>query len=316
MKVNLKSYLLVIVFVFFLISLAEPLMMRSTLFIGEASAHAREFEVDLNIPVNGTQALTFEFNKGDEMEIIFTFQVEQELPVDVWFVDLFNYGRLVDAREFLYFIDGSGQQITQASKIVSVTQSGAEYILVFANYNDEPVDVHLAYDVNVYPPEPEEETPFWQSTVFLAVVALLVGILIGLAVSRISRRSEKAAGKKPSKKDKKRKGKKAKSKDKKKKSKKAKKPKSKETEPEISEEEAAEEESEAAEDEEAEEVEEEVVEDEEAEEVEEEPSAETEEVEEEPEIDEEATSPSFCGHCGKAVETAFCPFCGKEVKKA
>lgn len=303
MKENLKSYLLTIVFIFLLSLLADLFLMRSTPLIGEASARTREFEDNITIPANDLRALDLVFSEGDELELIFSIQVKQDLPIDIWFVDYANYVRFVDGNEFFYYIDGSGQELKVATKIVSVTQHGT-YELVFANKNNETVEVYLTYDLIVYPIESEppseqleEETPLWQSAIFLAPVMLVVGILIGLIVSDISRSKKadgEAASKKSLKKAKKRKKTKSKKKHKKEgqdSSKKGRKRKSKKKKPEEIE----------------------WVEEEEIDEFEEDEEADVED-EEEPEVTERAFSPSFCGHCGKPVDTPFCMFCGKAVR--
>lgn len=249
----------------------------SFLLVPIASAPTREFEEDITIPSDEFYTLELGFSEGDELELIFTLEVEQSLPIDVWFVNYANYVRLVDGNEFLYFIDGSGQDITKASKVVSVTQLGT-YILVLANYNNVTVDVSFTYDINVYPEEePEEETvPLWKEPYIMLPLGLIIGILVGVLASRLYRRSGKraprTAAKAPKKKTKTHEDTKAKpiatsQKPKKKvKLRKAKKI---------------------------------VVED-----TEETPKEEVE----------KAPSPNFCGNCGKPVETPFCPFCGEKVK--
>jgi hypothetical protein len=286
-----KSCVFMVIVLFLLILLADSLLMKTNPLIPIASAPTREFEEDITIPSNEFYILELGFSEGDELELIFTLEVEQSLPIDVWFVNYANYVRLVDGNEFLYFIDGSGQEITQAQKVVSVTQHGP-YNLVLANYNNVTVDVHLTYDINVYP---EEETvPLWKEPYVMLPLGLIIGIVVGVLAFRISHRSGKGApkttAKAPKKKAKTRKVKKAKP------IAAMEKPKKKVNVPKAKKK---------------------VVED-----TEEAPKEKGEELgaeEKEPKVAkatpaEKISSPNFCGHCGKPVETPFCPFCGKEVK--
>jgi hypothetical protein len=145
-----KSCILSIVMMFLLILSADSLFLDSSTLFQNASALTREFEENITVESNGSRVLDLSFSAGEELELIFYLEVEQGLPIDVWFVNYANYVRLVDGREFLFFIDGSQQEVTKATKIVTVTQHDA-YALVFANYNDDTVDVYLTYDINVYP---------------------------------------------------------------------------------------------------------------------------------------------------------------------
>jgi hypothetical protein len=278
-----------VIVLFLLILLADSLLMKTNPIIPNASAPPREFEKDITIPSNEFYILELGFSEGDELELIFTLEVEQSLSIDVWFVNYANYVRLVDGNEFLYFIDGSGQEITQAQKVVSVTQHGP-YVLVLANYNNVTVDVHLTYDINVYP---EEETvPLWKEPYVMLPLGLIIGIVVGVLAFRISHRSgkgtPKTAAKAPSKKADIKKSQKAKPKAAEKTIAKKKAEKVKKKEPVLAKKTAAEE----------------------IEEVE------SGEVEEKTKAAEKAPSTRFCGHCGKPVETRFCPFCGKEAGKA
>jgi hypothetical protein len=150
MRGKYKSYILTVVMLFFLTLSAESLFMGSDTIFQNASALTREFEENITVESEGFRVLDLSFSAGEELELIFYLEVEQGLPIDVWFVNYANYVRLVDGREFLFFIDGSQKNVTKATKIVTVTQHDA-YALVFANYNDDTVDVYLNYDITVYP---------------------------------------------------------------------------------------------------------------------------------------------------------------------
>jgi hypothetical protein len=294
---DLKSCMLVIVTIFLVTLVADSLLMGSTPFYQEASALPREFEQNITILDNDMQALELVFGQGEELEFIFSLAVKQDLPIDVWFVNYANYIRLVDGNEFLFFIDGSQQEIKTAQKVVTITQYDS-YALVFANYNNQSVEVYLTYDINIYPEEETtsddkgEEIPLWKEPYVMLPLGLIIGVLVGLFAYRMiggsKRGAPKAAAKASSKKAKAKKPKKkatptAATAPAKKKSEKIKKKEpvlaKKTTTEKIEEVESGEE-------------------------------------EEKPKVVEKVPSTRFCGHCGKPVETKFCPFCGKEAEKA
>jgi hypothetical protein len=282
MRGKYKSYLLPVVIVFFLALSAESLFIGSDTITQNASALKREFEENITVESNGFKVLDLSFSAGEELELIFFFEVEQGLPIDVWFVNYANYVRLVDGNEFLFFIDGSQQEVTKATKIVSVTQHDA-YALVFANYNNDTVDVYLSYDITVYPEEEDkgDEIPLWKEYYVMLPLGLVIGLLVGFLVFRVIGGSKKSKPKKGKKKPSKSK-KKVPSKPKKKVKTRAKKVSAVETED---------------------------VEPEEEVESEEEVTKETSEAKSE-------ESTQFCGNCGSPVTTKFCPNCGEEAGKA
>lgn len=274
MRGDSKSNMLVIVILLLLILVANPLLRSSTPFYETASAHTRELERDITIPADDFQTLELLFRKGDELEFIFSLDVKQDLPIDIWFVNYANYVRMVDGHEFLFYIDGSGQDIKQAQKVVTVTQHDS-YWLVLANYNNQSVNVYLTYDINIYP---KEETPLWKEPFVILVLGLLIGILVGFFVSRMIKRSKsgapKAVAKTPLKKTNAMNLKKAKTEA----PKITKTPKPEKEEPKAI-------------------------------------RKETSKKTAEPTIVDKAPIPSFCGNCGKPVQTRFCPYCGMEVQK-
>jgi hypothetical protein len=288
-KVN--NYIIVIMVIFLLGLIADSLVTETNIFYQDAVAPGREFNENVTIPANDFGVLELQFQKGTELELIFSLEVKQEGKViDVWFVNYANYVRLVDGNEFLFFIDGSAQEITKATKIVTVMQYDA-YALVLANYNNVSVDVYLTYDINVYPQEEDtstngsdkgEEIPLWKEYYVMLPLGLVIGIIVGLLGSRIMGRSgnkePKAGSKTPSKKAKKKKPQKkvtpAAAPEKKKK---VKKPEKKERVVEKKEE---------------------------VEEPKEEKSV----------VTEKAPSTKFCGSCGSPVTSKFCQSCGAEAK--
>jgi hypothetical protein len=292
MRKKIMNFVLVIMLVLLLSLVADSFITESNQFYHGAVAPAREFQENVTVPANDFSVLELQFQQGQELELIFSLQVkQQDMIIDVWFVNYANYVRLVDGNEFLFFIDGSAQEITKATKIVSVTQNDA-YALVLANYNNVSVDVFLTYDINVYPQADDtagsdkgEEIPVWQEYYVMLPLGLVIGIIVGLLGSRFIRKSAKkspkAAVKGSSKQVKKRKAKNkptpavapAKKKT-------VKKPEKKE------------------------------------------PVVEKKEEVEEPEVTEKvssveptekAPSTKFCGSCGSPVTTKFCQSCGAEA---
>ncbi len=299
MRRNVRNIILVAVIIFLLIMIVDSLFLESNPIFQSACAPSREFHQNITVAANDFQVLELQFQQGDELELIFSVEVKQQgMVIDVWFVNYANYVRLVDGNEFLFFIDGSAQEISKATKIVSVTQHDA-YALVFANYNNVSVEVYLTYDINVYPQGEDttsdgtdkgEDIPLWKEYYVMLPLGLVIGLIVGLLISRLGGKSKKkapkVAAKTPSKNVKKRKPKKkltpaagsAKKKT-------VEKPEKKEP----------------------------VV--EKKEEVEE-PKEETEVKEKAvtEDVSEKASSTKFCGSCGNAVTTKFCQNCGAEAK--
>lgn len=300
---QLKTIMILISLFLLLTLVADSLFVEQNLLIQNACAPNREHSENITIPANDIASLNLAFNTGDELELIFGLTVKQDLPISVWFVNYANYVRLVDGNEFLFYIDGSKENIKTASMIVSVTQKGS-YVLVLTNNNNETVDVFLNYDVNTYPEEADTSSsgsekgtsiPLWKEFYIMLPLGLVIGILAGFLISRKISRTKKSTSKPgnkvTSKKNdiKKRKKKTPKKKPEVKKVKKKKPVVNNKTEPEdlkeLDSEEGQTDTSTVA------------------------PSNHVEE----PKAKKEGTAPQFCGNCGKLAKTKFCPYCGKET---
>ncbi len=206
---KLNNYIFVVMIVFLLSLVADSFLTDPNIFYQDASAPTREFEENITIlpydPTNpGNNRAFFElgFSQEDELEFIFTLKVKENLPIDFWFVNYANLVRLVDERPFLFFIDGSDQNVTQASKVISLTVYDV-YTLVFVNNNNVSVEVNINYDVNVYPPEEEKEeetsTPLWKEYYVMLPLGLIIGIIAGLLISRVFKKSKQEGPEKDSK---------------------------------------------------------------------------------------------------------------------
>jgi hypothetical protein len=103
----------------------------------------QEFQEKIYIPYNGYKAIDINFLNGNELEVIFNLQVKGAFPIDIWFVNEDNYLLLTNGAQFLYFIDGTGQQISYANKIVIINEHDI-YKLVMTNYNNnQTVEVDI-----------------------------------------------------------------------------------------------------------------------------------------------------------------------------
>jgi len=212
---KVKNVLLITGIFLCILMITDSFFTESDLLSQEASAVPREFEENITIPSGQIVPLDLLFTQGDELELIFDMEVKENLPVDIWFVDYANYVRLVDGHEFLFFIDGSGKDLKKAQKVVTITLKGT-YELVFANYNNDTVEVNLKYDINTYPEEKEEvqeeETPLMQEFYVIFPLGLTIGLVVGFLLAGIVRKPKKGKAKpekeKPKKKTKKKKVKK------------------------------------------------------------------------------------------------------------
>lgn len=60
----------------------------------------------------GIKALDINLEKGEEFKIISSVQVKEGLPIDLWLENEDNNILLISDVNFLYFIDGSAQEVT------------------------------------------------------------------------------------------------------------------------------------------------------------------------------------------------------------
>lgn len=135
--------------------LAGLLPLGPTPFLLGVTAEHREFEVDkfaenITIAPNAFQSIDFNLQEGEEFEVIFTLQVKEELPIDIWFVNQDHYILLTSGSQFLFFIDGSEQEITYTRKIVTLTEHDL-YKLVLTNYySNQTVQVGVICEIRTF----------------------------------------------------------------------------------------------------------------------------------------------------------------------
>ncbi len=272
-------------------------------FNSEAAAEHKEYEtegfsVNITIPKNTYKSVDVSFITGNSLEVVYTLQVKDNLPVDAWFVNNDNYLLLSGDAQFLFFMDGTGQQVSYMKRIVTLTKYD-NYKLVITNYYaNQTVEVNIFGEVRTYFDVPPEEPPtedddvkedsteyppvmYYSLAAVIAIIIILLIIVIILynklneAIHGIEKVQEKQPSRKPKNKPKARKDKaKAKAKPKPKPeapkrapTKKAKPTKEKEKAPPAK----------------------------------------------KPEDGKESNSVMFCGHCGAPTETPFCKKCGKKA---
>jgi hypothetical protein len=93
--------------------------------------------------------------EGEEFEIVFSLQVKNNLPIDIWFVTEDHYFLLVSGAQFLFFIDGSEQEVIYTKNIVSLAEHDL-YKLVMTNTNNQTVEANVIYEIRTYYTESEE----------------------------------------------------------------------------------------------------------------------------------------------------------------
>ena len=216
-------------------------ILGSNQFLVTVIAAHREFEVekyDENITIlpNALQTIDFDLQEGEEFEIIFTLQVKEALPVDAWFVNEDHYTLLRNGAQFLYFLDGSEQEVTYVKKIVTLTEHDL-YKLVITNYhNNQTVEVNAIYEIRTFYTDTDSISPLVLTLSFLVIILAILLLILYTKVRGYKQKLDKVSKFTLSKKQKPRKSKKHEPKEKKKAS--SKKPethKSSETEPEITE---------------------------------------------------------------------------------
>jgi hypothetical protein len=185
----------------------------------------QEFQEKIIIPFNNFKNIEINFQKGNELEVIFTLQVKDGLPIDIWFVNQDNYVLLTNGAQFLYFIDGTGSQISYANRIVTLTDHDV-YELVMTNYySNQTVEIDVTGEMRTYSSKSSESTQkesfIFQDTQFLlyslVFIITILGILLvvlGFKIKRFNNNEVKKIDKKLSKKNKSDKLKKNKAKDK------------------------------------------------------------------------------------------------------
>ena len=143
-----------------------------------------EFNENYSIPKNKIQTIDFTFQEGNKLEIIYTIQVEDNLPIDIWFVDEDNNLLLNGGAQFLYFIDGSEQKTSYEKKFVTVTKHD-NYKLVLTNYyNNQTINAAIEGEVRTYQEEVKDNSlNLIQISHYLLIVISIIFIVMTMVLS-------------------------------------------------------------------------------------------------------------------------------------
>jgi len=160
--------------------------LRSIPLLMEIGAEHKKFEVEkfnenITIPPDAIGFIDFNLQEGEEFEVIFTLQVKEDLPIDIWFVNEDHYLLLVNGAQFLYFIDGSEHEVSYTKKIVTLMEHDL-YKLVMTNYyNNQTVEVNIVYEIRTYYAD-SDETSSEDLSIFMFPLLLAVVIFIVLII--------------------------------------------------------------------------------------------------------------------------------------
>ena len=156
-------------------------------FFPNVTAKHKEFDVkELNekvtIPRNDLRAIDFNFQDGKELEVIYTIQENQGLPIDLWFVNEDNYLLLTNGAQFLYLVDGTGKQVSYTKKVVVLTEHD-NYKLVMTNYySNQTVEVDIMGEIRTFKESSEENSLEFSSNLFYALIIIIMILVVLLIV--------------------------------------------------------------------------------------------------------------------------------------
>ena len=196
-------------------------ILASQLFPDVAAEHkefdVKEFSEKITILRNDHQAMDFNFQEGKELEIIYTVQVKDELPIDIWFINEDNYLLLSGGAQFLYFMDGTSQQVSYTKNVVTLTKHN-NYKLVMTNYySNQTVEVNVVGEIRAFEDGSEHSSSDFSSflmyiSIIIFIILIVVIIVLGFTIHRYKRAEGKELDKLLGKKAKKDKSKKNKNK--------------------------------------------------------------------------------------------------------
>jgi acylphosphatase len=184
------------------ISILILVLLISLLFSNVDAKHvefeSNEFQENLTLTAGGVNTINFSFQKGEIIEVIYLLQVKPELPVNAWLVNGDNYLLLTGGAQFLFFIDGSVDQVTYAKRIAALTKHD-EYKLTVMNYNNRTVEVNITGEVREFressnevqdsPKEVEDSSdnpnPFLIYILILIIIILIIIICFGIGIYKL-----------------------------------------------------------------------------------------------------------------------------------
>ena len=216
---KIKNHLILrIITIIFIGLLASTILMN-------VSAKHKEFEVEefqeqYTILNNKIQTIDFSFQEGKKLEIIYNIQVTDGLPIDIWFVNEDNYLLLSGGNQFLYFIDGTDQEISYAKKIITLTKHD-NYKLILTNYySNQTIGVNITGEIRTLLDNTVENHPnsfqiVFYSLILITIVFIILTIVLSLKLHRSNQKNNINIKKKSDKKNKSKKSNKNKKKNKK-----------------------------------------------------------------------------------------------------
>ena len=110
-----KGAAIILIWFLIIILIIGIIPCESSHFLMKAHGEYKEFKTEkfnenITLSYGVIKALDFNLEKGKEFEIVYTVQVKEVLPIDLWLVNEDNYLLLVSDVNFLYYIDGSDQE--------------------------------------------------------------------------------------------------------------------------------------------------------------------------------------------------------------
>lgn len=156
------------------------ILLMCSLSIQSAAEHRdfdfEKFQDTLFIPGTSLKTVDLNFQEGEELEFIYSLEVKEGLPIDVWFVNDENYNKFVGGGEFAYFIDGSEQNVIVDTKIVGIKEYNS-YKLILANYNNQTVEIDMIYEIRIYEAESSDdstEDPLSSNLTYILIVVIII----------------------------------------------------------------------------------------------------------------------------------------------
>jgi hypothetical protein len=216
-----NNVIAVLCFILIISLVISPTPFKSIQIVLKTSAENKEFKMEkfnenLTLPYGGVKTIDINLENGTDFEIIYTIQVKEGLPIDLWLVNEDNYLLLISDVNFLYYIDGSDQEVSYTKKIVSLKEEGL-YKLVMANiYNNQTVTANVIYDIRNFQAN-SDKTPsddisiFWYPMIIAIIILAVLSTILLVKVRKLKQEKEEVSKKAlPKKRPKKRKTKKPK----------------------------------------------------------------------------------------------------------
>lgn len=130
--------------------------------------------------------LDIDFQKGNEIEVVFIVKEKSNHPIDIWFVNEDNYLLLSGGAQFLFYMDGSQQQVSYVRKIVTLTEHDLYKLVITNYYNNRSVEVDVGYELRTFALKTNETKPDdnsnLNSDIFIYILTMIIVILVILVI--------------------------------------------------------------------------------------------------------------------------------------